>query len=125
GDGAGREQLVGHLLDEADRDPDLVAGLDFAFSLPEWFLQARGIDDVSNAWDLVSREAEAWLADPQPPFWRRRKPAGQDELRRTELECAGRPKSVFQLVGHGQVGTGSLRGMPFLPRLRERFAIWP
>jgi len=23
------------------------------------------------------------------------------------------------------VGTGSLRGIPFLPRLRERFAIWP
>src|SRR5205085_2351508 len=42
-----------------------------------------------------------------------------------ELECGGRPKSVFQLVGAGQVGTGSLRGIPFLPRLRERFAIWP
>jgi hypothetical protein len=73
----------------------------------------------------VSREAETWLADPQPPFWRTRKPAGQAGFRRTELECGGRPKSVFQLVGAGQVGTGSLRGMPFLPRLRERFAIWP
>jgi len=122
--GRSREQLVAHLLDEAARDPELVVGLDFAFSLPEWFLRTRGIDDVSNAWDLVSREAEAWLRDPQPPFWRERKPAG-DGFRRTELECGGRPKSVFQLVGAGQVGTGSLRGIPFLPRLRERFAIWP
>jgi hypothetical protein len=122
--GRSREQLVAHLLEEAERDPELVVGLDFAFSLPEWFLRARGIDDVSNAWDLVSREAEAWLRDPQPPFWRTRKPAGNG-FRRTELECGGRPKSVFQLVGAGQVGTGSLRGIPFLPRLREHFAIWP
>jgi len=122
--GRGREQLVAHLLAEAERDPELVAGLDFAFSLPEWFLRAQGIDDISNAWDLVAREAETWLRDPQPPFWRGRKPPG-DGFRRTELECGGRPKSVFQLVGAGQVGTGSLRGIPFLPRLRERFAIWP
>jgi hypothetical protein len=122
--GRDREQLVAHLLEEAERDPELVVGLDFAFSLPEWFLRARGIDDVSNAWDLVSREAEAWLRDPQPPFWRTRKPPGNG-FRRTELECGGRPKSVFQLVGAGQVGTSSLRGIPFLPRLRKRFAIWP
>ena len=122
--GRGREQLVAHLLAEAERDPELVAGLDFAFSLPEWFLRAQGIDDISNAWDLVTREAETWLRDPQPPFWRGRKPPG-DGFRRTELECGGRPKSVFQLVGAGQVGTGSLRGIPFLPRLRERFATWP
>ena len=122
--GRGREQLVAHLLEEAERDPELVVGLDFAFSLPEWFLRAQGIDDVSNAWELVSREAEVWLRDPQPPFWRERKPSGGG-FRRTELECGGRPKSVFQLVGAGQVGTGSLRGIPFLPRLRERFTIWP
>jgi hypothetical protein len=122
--GQNREQLVAHLLEEAERDPEVVVGLDFAFSLPEWFLRARGIDDISNAWDLVSREAEAWLRDPQPPFWRSRKPPGNG-FRRTELECGRRPKSVFQLVGAGQVGTGSLRGIPFLPRLRERFAIWP
>jgi hypothetical protein len=123
--GRTREQLVAHLLEEAERDPELVVGLDFAFSLPEWFLRARGIADVSNAWDLVSREAEEWLRDPQPPFWRTRKPPEPVAFRRTELECGGAPKSVFQLVGAGQVGTGSLRGMPFLPRLRERFSIWP
>jgi hypothetical protein len=122
--GWSREEVVAHLLEEAARDPDLVAGLDFAFSLPEWFLRERGVDDVAGAWELVARDGEAWLAEPQPPFWRAQKASG-DGFRRTELECGGRPKSVFQLVGAGQVGTGSLRGIPFLPQLRERFAIWP
>jgi len=124
--GRSREEVVAHLLEEAERDPELVVGLDFAFSLPEWFLQARGIADVSNAWDLVSREAEGWLRDPRPPFWRTRRPAGDVAFRRTELECGGRPKSTFQLVGAGQVGTGSLRGMPSLSRLAAGgFSIWP
>src|ERR671930_222421 len=61
--GRDREQLVAHLLDEAKRDPELVVGLDFAFSLPEWFLRAQGIDDISNAWDFVSCELEAWARD--------------------------------------------------------------
>jgi hypothetical protein len=122
--GRTREEVVTHLLEEAERDPDLVAGLDFVFSLPEWFLRERGVDGVAGAWELVTREGETWLADPQPPFWRARKVTGKG-FRRTELECGGYPKSVFKLVGAGQVGTGSLRGMPFLPRLRERFAIWP
>jgi hypothetical protein len=122
--GRSRAEVVAHLLEEATRDPQLVVGLDFAFSLPEWFLRERGIDEAAGAWELVAREGEAWLADPQPPFWRTRKvPA--NGFRRTELECGGRPKSVFQLVGAGQVGTGSLRGIPFLLRLREHFAIWP
>jgi hypothetical protein len=122
--GRSREELVAHLLGEAARDPELVVGLDFAFSLPKWFLRERGVDDVGGAWDLVAREGKSWLADPQPPFWRARKAPGNG-FRRTELECGGRPKSVFQLVGAGQVGTGSLRGIRFLPTLRERFAIWP
>jgi hypothetical protein len=123
--GRSREDVVEHLLVEAARDPDLVVGLDFAFSFPERFLKTRSIRTAFNAWDLVAREAETWLADPQPPFWRTRRPPGAVGFRRTELECGGQPKSVFQLVGAGQVGTGSLRGMPFLARLRERFAIWP
>ena len=37
-----------------------------------------------------------------------------------------RPKSVFQVGGAGSVGTGSIRGMPALLRLRQGgFAIWP
>jgi hypothetical protein len=36
------------------------------------------------------------------------------------------PKSIFQIGGAGAVGTGSLRGMPWLAWLRRRgVAIWP
>lgn len=36
------------------------------------------------------------------------------------------PKSPFQIGGAGSVGTGSLRAMPFLLRLREAgFRVWP
>lgn len=36
------------------------------------------------------------------------------------------PKSPFQIGGSGSVGTGSLRAMPFLLRLRETgFRVWP
>ena len=36
------------------------------------------------------------------------------------------PKSVFQIGGAGAVGTGSLRGMPILKRLKDAgFAVWP
>jgi hypothetical protein len=127
--GRDRGELVRHLVAAAGRDADLVVGLDFAFSLPSWFLRLRGINHATGAWELVAREGERWLAAPEPPFWRTRKPAlPRGGLRTTELEVRrdrGRPKSVFQLVGHGQVGTGSLRGMPYLRTLREHFAIWP
>jgi hypothetical protein len=36
------------------------------------------------------------------------------------------PKSPFQIGGAGAVGTGTLRGIPILPKLREAgFAVWP
>jgi hypothetical protein len=36
------------------------------------------------------------------------------------------PKSPFQIGGSGSVGTGSLRAMPFLLRMREAgFRVWP
>ena len=36
------------------------------------------------------------------------------------------PKSVFQIGGAGAVGTGSIRGMPYLATLRAAgFSIWP
>jgi hypothetical protein len=133
--GRTRAQLGSVLIEEAEADPDLVVGLDFAFSLPAWFLRSRGIPDARTLWTLMAVEAEDWLRDPPPPFWRTRRPAALDlpadwAWRRTELDAepvAGtRAKSVFQLVGAGQVGTGSLRGMPLLERLaRGGFRIWP
>ena len=127
--GRDREETTALLLAEAQRDPELVVGLDFAFGLPEWFAHSRGASTAQEVWELVARDGESWLREPRPPFWRTRKPpVEQPELRRTELEVAARgirPKSVFQLGGAGQVGTASLRGMPYLLRLVGRFAVWP
>jgi hypothetical protein len=127
--GRDREETVDFLVAEAARGPDLVIGLDFAFGLPEWFARSRGAETARDVWRLVAREGEQWLKDPQPPFWRLKKPHFErTEFRRTERDHAApgiQPKSVFQLGGAGHVGTASLRGMPYLLRLQDTFAIWP
>lgn len=55
--------------------------------------------------------------------------ADRPQFRQTELDVRARgirPKSVFQLVGAGQVGRGSLYGMQALHRLAAAgFRIWP
>jgi hypothetical protein len=51
--------------------------------------------------------------------------ANGDPLRAAKMRGIT-PKSPFQIGGSGSVGTGSLRAMPFLLRLREAgFRIWP
>lgn len=132
---AGRDQraMTDHLIDEAQRAPELVVGLDFAFSMPAWFLTSRKLDSAPALWDLVEREGERWLATCEAPFWGRAgrsRPESQEPLRRTEREVPDiggiRPKSVFQINGGGSVGTGSIRGMRLLARLRRAgIAIWP
>ena len=134
--GRDREELVEHLIAERERDPALVVGLDFSFSLPHWFLEERGLASAPELWALVEDEGEIWLDACEPPFWGRpgttrpELPAGRSALRRTEAELfavAGiRPKSTFQIQGAGSVGTGSLRGMPVLPQLQAAgFGVWP
>lgn len=132
---AGRDAgaVVRHIVDEARRTPDLVVGFDFVFSLPAWFLTDRQLVDAPALWDLVSREGERWLVDCDPPFWGRAgrtRPDLKEHLRRTDREVPAtggiRPKSVFQINGGGSVGTGSIRGMPFLKQLRDAgFSVWP
>lgn len=131
--GRDREQLADFLIDTAIENPDIIVGLDFAFSLPAWFLEERGLRNAPELWDLASREAERWLRECQPPFWGRpgkKRPQLPDDLRRTDRLAPAvggiRPKSVFQVGGAGAVGTGSLRGMAFLKRLTDSgFAVWP
>jgi hypothetical protein len=129
-EGLTRAGATERLLSLADRDPELVVGLDFAFSLPEWFLASKGITAAADLWSRRP-ELEAWLSGCPPPFWGRpgrprpSLPPAQ-HWRRTELATAPRPKSVFQIGGAGAVGTASLRGMPVLDRLRRAgFSIWP
>ncbi len=109
-----------------------VASFDFSFAFPAWFARSLGCADVEALWARVAADGEDWLAACAPPFWGRpgrRRPArgpGEPELRRAEARLPGRPSSTFQVGGAGAVGTGSLRGMPFLPALREAgFALWP
>jgi hypothetical protein len=128
--GLDRHETTDYLIEKAKANPGLIVGLDFAFSFPQWFLDHREVATASEAWDLVVRDGEDWLADPLPPFWREAKPEIPQEFRRTELESRDltdlRPASVFQLVGAAQVGPGSLRGMVELVRLKAAgFSIWP
>jgi hypothetical protein len=129
--GRDRAELTDHLLSEAERDPELVVGLDFAFSFPAWFVEQHATT-AFEFWDVVRSQGERWLGECLTPFWRTR---GVEQLpeerayRRTERDLrvgAIRPTSVFKLVGASQVGPGSIRGMPFLARLRESgFRVWP
>jgi len=63
-----REAVAKHLVTEAKADPHMVVGLDFAFSLPGWFLEQRGLTTAYDLWELASRECETWLAACEPPF---------------------------------------------------------
>ena len=131
--GRTRDEVAAHLIDETRRDPRCIVGFDFAFSMPGWFLAERGFDTAPDLWSLAEREAERWLATCEPPFWGRPgkgKPPGIEQFRHADRavpRTAGIvPKPVFQIGGAGAVGTGSLRGMPILARLRAAgFTVWP
>jgi hypothetical protein len=130
-DGLDREGAIDHVIRAAAAGP-VVAGLDFAFSWPAWRVRELGCASAGELWARVAADGERWLAACEPPLWgrpgRRRPARGPDrpELRATERLGPGRPASAFQIGGAGSVGTGSVRGMPLLPRLRTAgFALWP
>jgi predicted nuclease with RNAse H fold len=140
--GRTRAELVEALIVEKDRDPRLIVGLDFAFSLPAWYVRDRGLT-ARTLWAALAEEAltpgmrqvglARWMNTPEPPFWTtgeaHRRLGPEQKFRRTEDEVRApgfQPKSVFQLVGAGQVGPGSLYGMQALHRLAASgFRIWP
>ncbi len=126
--GLDRAAAVEHLISAAEAAP-VVAGLDFAFGLPVWYAEALGVRTGPDLWKIVADRGEEWLATVRAPFWGRypqlTRP-DQEHWRRTDAEQPVRPKSVFQVGGAGTVGTGSVRGMPYLLTLRAAgFAIWP
>ena len=128
-----RERAIDLVIAAAHDGPRLAVGLDFAFSYPAWYMETRGCADVFAFWELVARDGEQWLRAPTYPFWtlgtRAQGETGPRAFRQTERDAAGgrvTPKSVFQLSGPGQVGTMSIRGMPFLRELRANgLAVWP
>ena len=128
-----RAEAIDQLGDALSHDRNSVAGLDFAFSFPAWFLRSCETLTVFDFWAVVAREGERWLHACAPPFWGRpgkKKPVGLVHYRRTEelLRQTEQlaPKSCFQIGGAGSVGTGSIRGIPYLSQLREAgIAVWP
>jgi hypothetical protein len=103
----------------------VLAGFDFSFSVPAWFAQALDCHTVFDVWERAASDGDAWLA-PTPPFWRTRCDVAPEQRFRNCERRFPTAKSIFQLVGNGQVGAGSVRGMPHLAQLRAaEFAIWP
>jgi len=139
--GISRDNTIEYLTKAARDQPSLVAGLDFAFSYPAWFVKEQGCDSAESFWSAVKREGEAWLGEPHDHFWGKLKgsrcpPAHRKTetpgLRLTEQEMIAtrkkglQPKSAFKIGGQGSVGTGSLRGIPYLLELkRAGFSVWP
>jgi hypothetical protein len=131
--GRSRDQVCQYLLSEAETGHPLLAGLDFAFSFPRWYLDQRGFCSAAELWECSAGEGESWLGNCAPPFWGRpgkKRPQGADGFRDTERAVGrsgrGTPKSVFQIGGAGAVGTGSIRGLPILLRLQQGgYSIWP
>src|SRR5271156_4540712 len=70
--GRTRQEVTDDLVTLRARAPGgLVAGLDFSFSFPSWFLHARSCASVDDVWQLAAREGETWLSECDPPFWGR------------------------------------------------------
>jgi hypothetical protein len=117
-----REEAIGYV---GDFPAPLIAGFDFSFGMPEWFSREHGCASIDEVWALAARDGDGWLA-PTSPFWRDRCGVPRHQRFRTCEERYPGAKSIFQLVGNGQVGAGSVRGMSLLPRLRAAgLAIWP
>ncbi len=119
------------------REP-VVAGLDFSFSYPAWFLRELGCGSAPEFWALAAEQGERWLREPHPHFWGRRKGIGPPRAHRSPdwlgyrrcerevLDGKRLPLSSFQIGGAGAVGTGTLRGLPMLARLRAAgWSVWP
>lgn len=117
-----RAEAVAYVQDAA---PPLIAGFDFSFGMPEWFAREQGCSTIDDVWALAACEGERWLT-PTPPFWRTRCEVRPDRRFRLCERRYPAAKSIFQLVGNGQVGAGSVRGMPFVAQLRAAgVSIWP
>jgi len=153
--GRTREELVEWLIGMAQQTPRMVVGVDFCFSYPAWFVREHGARSAVEFWEIVARHGERWLSREcaEARFWGRvgtrrsgKKPAEfrgdagtRRMLRLADCECklaeqaaepelvrGIAPKSPFQIGGAGAVGTGTLRGIPLLGRLRAGgFAVWP
>jgi hypothetical protein len=121
----GRSAMVEHVDGLAG---SVLAGFDFSFSYPRWFVESLGCATVHELWHIVATEGERWLAAVPDPFYGKngkKRPSAIVDDRRTSERALG-AASPFLLAGPKQVGTGTIRGMPFLVELAARgWSIWP
>jgi len=127
--GRDRSETIGHVIAESKKTPEMIVGLDFAFSSPEWFVKSKDCGTIHEFWKLAAEQGESWMKE--WPFWSKCKPERkpENEYRLCEealLKNAAKPSSIFKLVGPSQVGRGSIRGLPWLLQLHQSgFSIWP
>lgn len=123
--GRDRGEIIHNLIEESKNTPEMIVGLDFAFSCPEWFVRQKNCGTVHEFWDLAREQGETWMTE--WPFWSKRRPERSPDTEYRQCESPlGNPSSVFKLVGPGQVGRGSIRGMPYLLQMHQSgFSIWP
>ena len=154
--GRTRDEVAEWLIELARETPRMVISIDCCFSFPAWFLREHDCSTVFEFWEKCAAGlGEQWLAREcaevarDERFWGKphKRPAqfcgtgyrrmmrgtdwenkldfGGDAIRAAKMKGIT-PKSPFQIGGSGSVGTGSLRAMPFLLRLREAgFKVWP
>jgi hypothetical protein len=70
---ASREQALKQVLEQLALDSRTIVGLDFAFSMPAWFLYSLGVSSVLELWKVVTDKGEGWLQECASPFWGRPK----------------------------------------------------
>jgi hypothetical protein len=124
---AGRKAVVEHVDGLAG---SVLAGFDFSFSYPRWFVESLGCTTVRELWEVVFTGGERWLQTkpvPDPFYGKDGKKRPPDLVQdRRACEAALGAASPFLLAGPKQVGTGTIRGMPFLAELAARgWSIWP
>ncbi len=134
--GLTRDEAVAVLVNEIESGREVVVGLDFAFSFPDWYFKWRNLGSVLELWDLADRKGDEWLSGDIWPFWGKTGSKYQKrpidliacgEFRRTEKDhMSEQPKSVFKHSLPGAVGAGTIRGLPKLAEMRKAGgAIWP
>lgn len=140
--GIGRGDATKFIDIARQNDEPALAGIDFGFSVPRWYLESHGMSSAPELWaEMADLQAKLgpetqWPRALDEPFWgplirtRPELPRGRSWFRATEETARALtgavPKSVFQLAGAGSVGGQSVRGMPQLQYLRKQgWHIWP
>jgi hypothetical protein len=132
--GRTRDEVTAWLIEQKQQHPQLLIGLDFAFSFPLWYVEQHG-PAIHDLWTYIEDNAERLILCKETPFWGRaahpkpRRLSREESLRQTDLETMVNgqySKSAFQVNYPGAVGTGTLRGIRHLFALQQAgFAIWP